>query len=86
MNITDPSTRAANVPVEVEIIQHAGPDSGVRFEGRDLLPSNGPHKVPRWFAEELIAGNRAKKVEAGDEDSGDPVAENRDPRAGRSKK
>ena len=43
----------------IEIIQHAGENSGVRFEGKDLLPSNGPHKVPTWFALELIGGNRA---------------------------
>lgn len=43
----------------IEIVQHAGENSGVRFEGKDLLPSNGPHKVPTWFALELIGGNRA---------------------------
>jgi hypothetical protein len=84
--ITDPSTREARSLVEVEIVQHAGENSGVRFEGQDLLPSNGPHKVPRWFAEELIGGNRARKVTPDDEiENDDPSPENADPKPRKKK-
>ena len=38
-------------------------DFGVRFEGRDLQPTNGPHEVPRWFGFELVSGGRAREVE-----------------------
>jgi hypothetical protein len=74
----------------IEIVAVAGPKSGVRFEGKDLLPSNGPHKVPAWFALELIGGGRAVEYDKDnprnkfeeDEDvvNGDPSAENRDPK------
>ena len=85
--ITDPNTKAARSLVEVEIVQHAGENSGVRFEGEDLLPSNGPHKVPRWFAEELIGGNRARKVAPPDDEieNDDPSAENADPKPRKKK-
>ena len=79
--------KEANRPVEIEIVQHAGENSGVRFEGEDLLPSNGPHKVPRWFAEELVGGGRARKVEAGKEVvNDDPSAEHADPQPRGKKK
>jgi hypothetical protein len=72
--------REANRSVEVEIVSHAGENSGVRYEGKDLLPSNGPHTVPRWFAEELIGGGRARKVDASREiTNDDPSADNADP-------
>jgi hypothetical protein len=71
----------------IEIIAHAGETSGVRFEGRDLLPYNGPHKVPAWFALELIGGNRAVEYNPDsprnvkpDVVNDDPTADNRDPK------
>jgi hypothetical protein len=79
----------------IEIVAHAGPNSGVRFEGKDLLPRNGPHKVPAWFALELIGGGRAVEYDKDnprnkfeeDEDvvNGDPSAENRDPKPAKKK-
>jgi hypothetical protein len=76
----------------IEIISHAGENSGVRFEGRDLLPYNGPHKVPAWFALELIGGNRAVEYDKDNPRNvkpevvnDDPSAENRDPKAAKKK-
>ena len=75
----------------IEIVQHAGENSGVRFDGKDLLPSNGPHRVPTWFALELIGGNRAVEYDADnprykpskkkDEGKADGKVKNDDPKA-----
>lgn len=89
----DPKGNSIKGSKVVEIIQHAGENSGVRYEGRDLLPFNGPHRVPAGFALELIAGNRAveydadnprnkpKKSKGSEVQNGDPSTQTGDPDA-----